>query len=223
MFSSDIALWLVMHPIKRYTLQYKLWRAPICGYRKWADYTWASICALPPTGSSHQTAKCSRYECNVSSWTYKLRLRGEFSSFDDLNISTFSSSNVLDSKPIGGRIHWKRRHVGVSFRSVPEVNQLLGQRKRINAHFKWGRKPSEHFSSATLQLPDFPSLGDKYESLIVESGYKVYMKLRIRNVSKEDFMEYKCLAKNSLGGSDGSITLYGLGFRVHYNGIHVIT
>ena len=36
------------------------------------------------------------------------------------------------------------------------------------------------------------------------------MKLRIRNVSKEDFMEYKCLAKNSLGGSDGSITLYGL-------------
>ena len=43
----------------------------------------------------------------------------------------------------------------------------------------------------------------------MESGYKVYMKLRIRNVSKEDFMEYKCLAKNSLGGSDGSITLYG--------------
>eukprot|EP00095_Tigriopus_kingsejongensis_P007580 snap_masked-scaffold506_size152672-processed-gene-0.3 protein:Tk07580 transcript:snap_masked-scaffold506_size152672-processed-gene-0.3-mRNA-1 annotation:"PREDICTED: uncharacterized protein LOC102656402" len=50
--------------------------------------------------------------------------------------------------------------------------------------------------------------GDKYESLIVDSGYKVYMKLRIRNVSKEDFMEYKCVAKNSLGGSDGSITLY---------------
>ena len=43
----------------------------------------------------------------------------------------------------------------------------------------------------------------------MESGYKVYMKLRIRNVTKEDFMEYKCVAKNSLGGSDGSITLYG--------------
>ncbi|XP_059082236.1 neurotrimin-like isoform X2 [Tigriopus californicus] len=50
--------------------------------------------------------------------------------------------------------------------------------------------------------------GNKYESLIVDSGYKVYMKLRIRNVSKTDFMEYKCVAKNSLGGSDGSITLY---------------
>lgn len=49
----------------------------------------------------------------------------------------------------------------------------------------------------------------KYETLIVDSSYKVYMKLRIRNVTKEDFMQYKCVAKNSLGGSDGTITLYG--------------
>ena len=35
------------------------------------------------------------------------------------------------------------------------------------------------------------------------------MKLRIRNVQPEDFMEYRCVAKNSLGGSDGTITLYG--------------
>lgn len=71
--------------------------------------------------------------------------------------------------------------------------------------------------SAPLLLLDSPPLGDKYESLIVESGYKVYMKLRIRNVSKEDFMEYKCLAKNSLGGSDGSITLYGLDLRNNFD------
>ncbi|XP_071749455.1 neurotrimin isoform X2 [Lepeophtheirus salmonis] len=50
--------------------------------------------------------------------------------------------------------------------------------------------------------------GDKYETLIVDSGYKVYMKLTIKNISKEDYLEYKCVAKNSLGGSDGSITLY---------------
>ena len=53
------------------------------------------------------------------------------------------------------------------------------------------------------------SAGEKYETLIVDSGYKVYMKLRIRNVTKRDFMDYKCVAKNSLGGSDGSINLYG--------------
>ena len=43
---------------------------------------------------------------------------------------------------------------------------------------------------------------------MVDSGYKVYMKLRIRNVGPKDFMDYKCLAKNSLGGTDGKITLY---------------
>ena len=49
----------------------------------------------------------------------------------------------------------------------------------------------------------------KYETLTVVSGYKVYMKLRIRNVNEIDFMQYKCVAKNALGYSDGSITLYG--------------
>merc|ERR1712192_126497 len=48
----------------------------------------------------------------------------------------------------------------------------------------------------------------KYEAVSVDSGYKVYMKLHIRNITKEDFMEYRCVARNSLGDSDGSITLY---------------
>ena len=51
--------------------------------------------------------------------------------------------------------------------------------------------------------------GEKYETKTIKSGYKVYMKLRIRNVEPQDFMEYRCVAKNSLGGSDGTITLYG--------------
>merc|ERR1719266_2586525 len=34
------------------------------------------------------------------------------------------------------------------------------------------------------------------------------MKLRIRNLDRNDFMQYKCVAKNALGYSDGSITLY---------------
>ena len=42
------------------------------------------------------------------------------------------------------------------------------------------------------------------------------MKLHIRNITKEDFMEYRCVARNSLGDSGGSITLYGkLGFEVN--------
>ena len=53
------------------------------------------------------------------------------------------------------------------------------------------------------------ALGKKYETHTRVSGYKVYMQLRIRNVGKIDFMQYKCIAKNALGYSDGSITLYG--------------
>jgi len=49
---------------------------------------------------------------------------------------------------------------------------------------------------------------EKYEAVSVDSGYKVFMKLHIRNITKKDFMEYRCVAKNSLGHSDGSITLY---------------
>ena len=62
-----------------------------------------------------------------------------------------------------------------------------------------------------VKLHPFPFLfaGAKYETLTVVSGYKVYMKLRIRNVDRIDFMQYKCVAKNALGASDGSITLYG--------------
>merc|ERR1712013_945792 len=49
---------------------------------------------------------------------------------------------------------------------------------------------------------------DKYEVVTVDSGYKVFMKLHIKNITKRDFIEYRCVAKNSLGHSDGSITLY---------------
>ena len=34
-------------------------------------------------------------------------------------------------------------------------------------------------------------LDDKYEAVTVDSGYKIYMKLHIRNVTKHDFMEYR--------------------------------
>lgn len=52
---------------------------------------------------------------------------------------------------------------------------------------------------------------DKYEVVTVDTGYKVYMKLHIKNIVSDDIAEYRCVAKNSLGNSDGSISLYGRG------------
>jgi hypothetical protein len=35
---------------------------------------------------------------------------------------------------------------------------------------------------------------DKYETVTVDSGYKIYMKLHVRNISRTDFMEYRSAA-----------------------------
>lgn len=42
----------------------------------------------------------------------------------------------------------------------------------------------------------------------MDTGYKVYMKLHIKNIKRSDIAEFRCVAKNSLGHSDGSISLY---------------
>ncbi|XP_025986413.1 neurotrimin isoform X5 [Solenopsis invicta] len=49
--------------------------------------------------------------------------------------------------------------------------------------------------------------GDKYEAVATDSGYNRYMILKIRNVGPRDFGSYKCIAQNSLGGTDGVIKL----------------
>lgn len=52
-------------------------------------------------------------------------------------------------------------------------------------------------------------LGEKYEAISVDSGYNKYMTLKIRDVGRSDFVSYKCVAKNSLGETDGIIKLDG--------------
>nr|CAD7608355.1 unnamed protein product [Timema genevievae] len=51
--------------------------------------------------------------------------------------------------------------------------------------------------------------GEKYESVTMDNGYNKYMMLKVRSVSKGDFGSYKCVAKNSLGETDGLIKLDG--------------
>lgn len=51
---------------------------------------------------------------------------------------------------------------------------------------------------------------DKYDINIVEKSYKIFMTLRIRDLTPEDFTSYKCYARNALGSTQGSIKLYGM-------------
>lgn len=50
--------------------------------------------------------------------------------------------------------------------------------------------------------------GDRFVPETLENAYKVVMKLTITNVEISDFGSYKCVAKNSLGDTDGAIKLY---------------
>ncbi|XP_049821741.1 lachesin isoform X2 [Aethina tumida] len=52
------------------------------------------------------------------------------------------------------------------------------------------------------------SQGAKYEPSIVDNAYKVHMKLTIKVITPGDYGSYKCVSKNSLGETDGTIKLY---------------
>ncbi|XP_076238376.1 neurotrimin isoform X3 [Calliopsis andreniformis] len=59
----------------------------------------------------------------------------------------------------------------------------------------------------TTERGDMIVSGDKYETVCTDNGYNKYMMLKIRNVGPKDFGSYKCVAQNSLGGTDGYIKL----------------
>ncbi|XP_016840239.1 neurotrimin isoform X2 [Nasonia vitripennis] len=60
----------------------------------------------------------------------------------------------------------------------------------------------------TRDLDEIVPQGGKYEPVVIDSAYKVHMKLIIKSVSASDFGSYKCVSRNSLGDTDGSIKLY---------------
>ncbi|KAL2734019.1 neurotrimin-like isoform X1 [Vespula squamosa] len=52
--------------------------------------------------------------------------------------------------------------------------------------------------------------GGKYEPILLDNNYKVHMKLTIHSVNTSDYGSYKCVSRNSLGDTDGSISVYAI-------------
>ncbi|XP_022902062.1 lachesin [Onthophagus taurus] len=48
----------------------------------------------------------------------------------------------------------------------------------------------------------------KYGTETTENSYRAHMKLTVRNMQTKDFGNYRCISKNSLGETEGSIRLY---------------
>jgi hypothetical protein len=88
-------------------------------------------------------------------------------------------------------------------------NQLVGayegQQMTLECHSEAYPKSINYW---TREKGEIIAQGDKYEPVLLDNAYKVHMKLTIRSVGPTDFGSYKCVSKNSLGDTDGSIKLY---------------
>ncbi|XP_039152703.1 hemicentin-1 isoform X3 [Drosophila simulans] len=108
----------------------------------------------------------------------------------------------------------KRVHLRVQFPPMLSIpNQLegayLGQDVILECHTEAYPASINYWTTerGDMIISDTSRAGDKYETTSTVSGYTKYMKLKIRAVGPNDFGTYRCVAKNSLGETDGNIKL----------------
>ncbi|KAL0274754.1 UNVERIFIED_CONTAM: hypothetical protein PYX00_002804 [Menopon gallinae] len=96
-------------------------------------------------------------------------------------------------------------------------NQLIGahegQQVTLECHSEAYPKSINYW---TRDRGDIIAQGNKYEPQLLDNAYKVHMKLTIKSVSLSDYGTYKCVSKNSLGDTDGSIKLYQVTKEMSY-------
>ncbi|XP_049848068.1 lachesin-like [Schistocerca gregaria] len=88
-------------------------------------------------------------------------------------------------------------------------NQLVGayegQEMTLECHSEAFPKSINYW---TRDHGEIIAQGGRYEPVLLDNAYKVHMKLTIRAVGPNDWGTYRCVSKNSLGDTDGSIKLY---------------
>lgn len=91
---------------------------------------------------------------------------------------------------------------------IPNQQELAyaGQDVVLVCHIEAHPKSITYWTTAK---GDMIISGEKYDAVTSEESYRVFMRLKIRSVNAHDFGSYKCVAKNSLGETDGTIKLYG--------------
>lgn len=86
-------------------------------------------------------------------------------------------------------------------------NQLIGayegQQLTLECHSEAYPKSINYWAKGEIIAQ-----GTKYEPSLSNNAYKVHMKLVIKSVTKSDYGAYKCISKNSLGETDGTIKVY---------------
>ncbi|KAK9307634.1 hypothetical protein QLX08_002056 [Tetragonisca angustula] len=104
----------------------------------------------------------------------------------------------------------KRIMLTVQFPPMISVqNQLVGahegQQLTLECHSEAYPKSINYW---TRDKDEIVPQGGKYEPILLDNAYKVHMKLTINSVSASDFGSYKCVSRNALGDTDGTIKVY---------------
>ncbi|XP_068910114.1 neurotrimin-like isoform X2 [Tenebrio molitor] len=90
-------------------------------------------------------------------------------------------------------------------------NQLVGayegQQITLECHSEAFPKSINYWTTDKGEI--VPQSG-KYEPTYSTNGYKIHMKLTIRSISPQDYGNYKCVSKNSLGDTDGTIQVFAI-------------
>ncbi|XP_012535855.1 neurotrimin isoform X1 [Monomorium pharaonis] len=88
-------------------------------------------------------------------------------------------------------------------------NQLVGahegQKLTLECHSEAFPKSINYW---TRDQDKIVPQGGKYDPVLKDNAYKIHMKLTINSVSPTDYGSYKCVSRNSLGDTDGSIKVY---------------
>ncbi|RLU25858.1 hypothetical protein DMN91_002019 [Ooceraea biroi] len=103
----------------------------------------------------------------------------------------------------------KRITVDVEFSPMIFVpNQLVGAPTGTNVTIDCHTEAYPRAMSYWFLGDEMILSTDKYTTNIMENSYRAHMRLTIRNLTASDFGSYRCISKNSLGETEGSIRLY---------------
>ncbi|KAF3422694.1 hypothetical protein E2986_12592, partial [Frieseomelitta varia] len=105
----------------------------------------------------------------------------------------------------------KRITVDVEFSPMIFVpNQLVGAPPGTNVTIDCHTEAYPRAMSYWFLGDEMILSNEKYTTNIMENSYRAYMRLTIRNLQDGDFGNYRCISKNSLGETEGSIRLYAI-------------
>ncbi|XP_031364949.1 lachesin-like isoform X8 [Apis dorsata] len=118
----------------------------------------------------------------------------------------YPTPKLMWKREDGQNININRHHKVSPMIFVP--NQLVGAPAGTNVTIDCHTEAYPRAMSYWFLGDEMILSNEKYTTSIMENSYRAYMRLTIKNLQAGDFGNYRCISKNSLGETEGSIRLY---------------